>query len=289
MTIFNLKDEQLIKSASYASVFIAIIIMVVKSYGWLSTDSQSILASLIDSLLDITSSVINLLAIRVALTPPDSNHRFGHEKFQDLAIFSQSIFFFASSLFILYSSSKALYFKHIPNNSELGVGVMYICIFLTLILVIYQTYVFNKTKSQIIAADKLHYFSDFMTNIAIVISLYLSDRYWYLDSVMGICIALYIAKGSITLFRDAIRNLSDEEFAPEQRQQVIDLINECKDVRGFHELKTRFAGNKPFIQLHLDIDGKLSLKKAHSISEEVEKRIQELFPKAEVTIHQDPV
>ncbi|HJK86443.1 MAG TPA: cation diffusion facilitator family transporter [Candidatus Megaira endosymbiont of Nemacystus decipiens] len=282
-------NNQLIKSASYASVVTAIIIMIVKSYGWLSTDSQSILASLIDSLLDVTSSAINLVAVRVALTPPDNNHRFGHEKFQDLAIFAQSGFFFISSLVILYSSSKALYLKQIPENSELGADVMYICIFFTLILVIYQTYVFNKTQSKIIAADKLHYFSDFLTNIAVVVSLYLSNSFWYLDALMGIFIALYIMKGSVSLFREAIRNLSDEEFDNDQRDKIIKIIENCPDVKGFHDLKTRFAGNKPFIQLHLELEGSLSLYKAHDISEHVEQKIRAEFSKAEVTIHQDPV
>ena len=104
--MLKFKDDDLIKSASYASILVAIIIMLIKSYGWAATDSQSILASLIDSCLDITSSAINLVAIRIALRPPDHNHRFGHDKFQDLAIFSQSIFFFASSLFMQVTSPK---------------------------------------------------------------------------------------------------------------------------------------------------------------------------------------
>ena len=93
----SLNDNDLIKSASYASVIVAAIIMSIKSYGWVSTGSQSMLAALIDSLLDISSSLINLIAIRIALSPPDNNHRFGHGKFQDLAIFSQSIFFLLSA------------------------------------------------------------------------------------------------------------------------------------------------------------------------------------------------
>ena len=91
--MLRLKVEGLIKSASYASVAVAFIIMSIKSYAWITTESQSMLASLIDSLLDISSSFINLIAVRIALAPPDDNHRFGHDKFQDLAIFSQSIFF----------------------------------------------------------------------------------------------------------------------------------------------------------------------------------------------------
>ena len=158
------KDNDLIKSASYASVIVAFIIMCVKSYGWASTGSQSMLASLIDSLLDISSSLINLVAIRIALSPPDHNHRFGHGKFQDLAIFSQSIFFVLSCLFTFYSSGRALYFKEIPENVQVGYGIMYLCIFLTLSLILFQSFVIKKTGSKIIEADKLHYFSDFLTS-----------------------------------------------------------------------------------------------------------------------------
>ena len=286
--MLNLKNDDLIKSASYASVLVAIIIMLVKAYGWAATDSQSILASLVDSCLDITSSAINLIAIKVALRPPDHNHRFGHDKFQDLAIFSQSIFFFASSLFILFSSGRSLYLGHMPANAALGVDIMYLCIFLTFILVIYQSYVVKKTGSKIIAADKLHYFSDFLTNIAVVISLYLSSKFWYIDALAGILVAAYIIRASYTLFREAIHNLSDEEFNDAERKKIIEVIHSVPETKGFHELKTRSAGNRPFIQFHLELDGNLSLVAAHIISDKVADKLIKLFPTAEIIIHQDP-
>ncbi len=283
------RDEWLIKSASYASVTLAIIIMTIKSYGWMQTDSQSMLASLVDSLLDISSSVINLIAIQIALQPPDDNHRFGHDKFQDLAIFSQSIFFFSSCLFTLYSSSKALYFQEVPENAEFGASIMYVCIFLTFILVCYQSYVVKITKSKVISADKLHYFTDFLTNIAVVVSLYLSHKFWYIDALAGILISLYIMKASYTLMRDAIHNLADEEFAAEDREQILQIIGKFDAAKGVHELKTRSAGSKPFIQFHLEMDGEMSLIKAHEISHQIEDSLMEAFPGAEIIIHQDPV
>jgi ferrous-iron efflux pump FieF len=284
----KLKNDTLIKSASYSSVIIASIILVVKIYGWVATESQSMLASLVDSFLDISSSLINLIAVTVALMPPDDNHRFGHDKFQDLAIFSQSIFFFVSCLFMLFSSSRALYMGDAPENPEVGANAMYLCIFLTFILVCYQSYVVKHTGSKIIAADKLHYFSDFLTNIVVVISLYLSSTYWYVDAVAGIGISLYIMRASYILFRDAIRNLSDEEFTDKERRKIISIVNEFEEAKGLHELKTRSAGNKPFIQFHLELDGELSLNKAHEISDRIAKRLMKEYRRAEIIIHQDP-
>ena len=286
--MLKLKDNTLIKSASYASVVIAGIILIIKIYGWVATESQSLLASLIDSFLDISSSLINLIAVTVALMPPDDNHRFGHDKFQDLAIFSQSIFFFASCLFMLFSSGRALYLGDAPENPEVGANAMYICIFLTFVLVCYQSYVVKQTGSKIIAADKLHYFSDFLTNVVVVVSLYLSSSMWYIDAIAGIGIAIYIMHASYVLFRDAIRNLSDEEFSPEERKKIISIVREFSEAKGLHELKTRSAGSKPFIQFHLELDGSLSLNKAHEISDRIADRLMKEYPRAEIIIHQDP-
>lgn len=286
--MFKISDEKLIKSASYLSIAMAIIILIVKMYGWLYTESQSIFASLVDSMLDIFASCINLLAIRFSMLPPDDNHRFGHEKFEDLAVFSQSIFFFASCLFILFSSFKALFLIEMVENNEIGANVMYICIVLTFILVSYQSFVVYKTKSVIIAADKLHYFSDFLTNVAVIITLHLSKNYWFVDPIAGIAIALYMARGSYTLFRNAIRNLADEEFAPEDKEKILEIVRKYDSAKGVHELKTRYAANKPFIQFHLEMDSSLSLKRAHAIAEEIESEIIQVFPLAEVIIHQDP-
>lgn len=281
--------DRLVKIASYASVSTALLIMIAKTYAWLFTESQSILASLIDSLLDISSSIINLIAIRVSLLPPDDNHRFGHEKFQDLAIFSQSMFFFASCLFTLFSSTKVLFFGSELVNSEFGANIMYFCAFLTFVLVGFQSYVIKKTKSKIISADKLHYFSDFITNITVIASLYLSSTFWYVDALTGIGVSLYIMYSAFTLFREAIRNLADEEFEQKDRDKVITIAAAYSSIKGIHELKTRYAANKPFIQFHLELDGNLTLYQSHEIADELMFALLKEFPEAEITIHQDPV
>lgn len=280
--------NKLVKAASYASVAIAVVIMIAKVYAWLMTESQSIMASLIDSMLDISSSIINLIAVRVSLLPPDDNHRFGHDKFQDLAIFSQSIFFLASCLFTLFSSFKALFSRSELVNVDLGADIMYLCTILTLVLVCFQSYVIKKTNSKIIKADKLHYFSDFLTNVAVIASIYLSSKFWYLDALAGIGISLYIMTASYRLFREAIRNLADEEFPPHDKERVLRIISASKHAKGIHEVKTRYAGNKPFIQFHLELDGNLTLLQSHEIADHLMNALMKEFPEAEITIHQDP-
>jgi len=288
----NSSNSVLIKSASYSALITTAIVLCFKAYGWLVTDSQSILSSLVDSMLDISSSFINLIAVYVALQPPDYNHRFGHEKFQDLAIFSQSIFFIASSLFIITSASRVIFYGVGLSNPELGLQAMYVSAIITFVLVCYQSYVLKKTASQIIAVDRLHYVSDFLTNITVIVSIHLSSKYWLIDPLAGIGISLYVIYAAWKLFRKAIRNLADEEFSDTDRQKILTVLSNYKQkyvqIKGVHELKTRRAANKAFIQFHLEMEGGMLLYDAHAISDEIMEALKLVFPGAEIIIHEDP-
>jgi cation diffusion facilitator family transporter len=283
-------DNNLLKMASYLSVANAFIIVAMKLYGWIITDSVSILASLIDACLDISSSIVNLIAIRLAIQPPDDNHRFGHDKIEDLAVFAQSMFFGGSSVFLVFNSIKK--FSEAPSfeNYETGIYIMIASTILTTALVAFQSFVIARTKSNIIAADKLHYLADLFTNIAVIASIYLTSQFGfsYADPIFALLIAAYILHGAYKLSIKAIKNLVDEEFSPEDRTRIIKIISKNKMIQGIHELKTRYAGNKPFIQCHLELDGNINLYDAHTITDSIMEELYAEFPGSEIMIHQDP-
>lgn len=285
---YSLENTQLLKKAPYFSVAVAVLICIIKSYCWIVTDSVALFASLIDSLLDFTSSIINLVALRLALAPPDHNHRFGHNKIEDLAVFGQSIFITMSGLFAAYSSGKHLISPDVIENSEIGIYSMMICSTLTILLVIYQSYVIRKTHSHALKAEKLHYLSDLMTDIVVIASLYFSSTLAYLDAIFGMVIACYVLYGSYRLFVKSIRNLVDEEFDDEGRNKILDIVSSHKEVLGIHDMKTRYAANKPFIQFHLEMDGDMTLSAVHEVSDRIMHAISQEFHGAEIIIHQDP-
>lgn len=285
--MYSKRQRRLIKISSYSSVIVSIILMIVKLFAFVNTSSQSILASLIDSLLDISSSTINLVAAYIFLLPPNNKYRFGHDKFQDLAIFAQSVFFLLSCVGAIFSSIKMLYAKSVVTNQEIGITTMYISITMTFLLVSFQYYVAKQTKSKIIIADRLHYFTDLLSNLVVIVSLYLSHRFWYIDPIGGILVALYLMYGSISLLADSVKNLVDAEFDEKDKAKLLSIIKKNDQAKAIHELKTRWAGNKPFVQFHLELDPKLSLKQAHTISHQLDDAISQYFKGAEVIIHQD--
>jgi ferrous-iron efflux pump FieF len=276
-------------SALYCSSIVAVCIMLAKVYGLFLTGSMAVLASLVDSLFDIFSSFINLFAMRLALQPPDDTHRFGKDKIEDLALFAQSMFFFASGLFTLVSSAHRLIEPRAVQMVNLGINAMVFSLVLTALLIVYQTIVIQKTKSRLVTADKLHYIVDFLSNGAVILSLYFSQRFVSIDAIFGVLIAFYIIWGSYGLFLQATRNLIDQEFNEKEKNKIIKLLTSYnRDVCAVHELKTRYAGSKPFIQFHLEMRRDMSLFEAHTISDNISHELEKLFPGAEITIHQDP-
>lgn len=289
MTQGHLRNIKLMRRAPYYSTLVAILIFIAKVYGWVSTNSVSILAALIDSMLDISSSLIIILAMHLSLQPPDNEHRFGHDKIEDLAIFMQSIFFFVSGLFALYSAICRFIDPYPITDIDVGINVMIFSSALTLILLIYQNFVIKQTGSRLIIVDKLHYFTDLLTTVAIIISVYLSSRWIIIDTLVAVGISVYIIYNGYVIFMKSIKNLIDQEFDDEDKGKIMSILSQfSKDVHAVHELKTRYAGTKPFIQFHIELDGDITLTKAHVITDKIMMLIEEAFPGAEVIIHADP-
>ncbi len=284
------ETDRLLKRATYASVATAALLIATKTVAWMITGSVSVLASLLDSLMDAGASLVNLLAVRYSLMPPDDEHRFGHGKTESVAGLAQATFIAGSGVFLLLEAVDRL-IKPVPvEEVGIGVSVMVFSIVVTLLLVSYQHYVIRKTGSTAIKADALHYKTDLFVNAAIIVSLLLSTYGWGgVDPLFAMVIGGYILYSAWQIGVEAFHQLIDRELPDEQREQIEQLIGSHPEVRGFHDLRTRLSGRSEMIQLHLEMDDELPLVKAHAIADEVELAIKRRFPHADVVIHQDPV
>ncbi len=285
------KTNQLLKLATYASVATALLLVGVKFAAWLATGSLSILASLIDSLMDVMASFINLMAIRYSLNPADDDHSFGHGKAEALAGLGQASFIAGSALILLIHGIERLTTPAPIQALGLGIGIMTFSILATLILIAFQRYVIKKTNSTAIRADSLHYATDLLTNVFTILALLLTRFSWgqIMDPLFSIIIALIIFHSAWKIGSEAVQLLMDHQLPQEQRELIQQIVHSHQHVFGMHDLRTRQSGQIAIIQLHLDLNANLSLAEAHSIAKDVEKLIWESFPGADVTIHQDPM
>lgn len=280
----------LIKRAATASVVTAVTLLLAKIFAWTVSDSTSVLSSLLDSSMDIIASGINLFAVRYALMPADEDHPFGHTKAEGIAALLQSAFILGSTaLLLLQVLERFLNPRPIHAITE-SVSVMTFSVVLTIILVLYQRYVARKTNSLAIKADAAHYYGDILAGIAVVIALLTSHLGWYwMDPVVALMIALILLYSVVGIVREALAMLMDQALDPEDEKRLYDLIINCENVKGVHDILTRQSGKTQFIQLHLELDGQQSLYAAHAVTLKVEQEIKAEFPDAQLIIHQDPV
>lgn len=282
--------QKLTRVATYASVSVAVSLIFIKLIGLWLTGSVGILASLLDSTLDVLASLMILFAVRLAQVPADSEHRFGHGKAEPLAALVQSVFIAGSAIYLLvYAVDRIIDPRPIEAIAS-GIWIMVVSIVLTALLVTFQRYVVKKTQSTAIAADSFHFISDIAANALVIVGLVLSmfGLHW-VDPLLAIVIALMIIGSATKLAKNSSNQLLDIELPAEVREQIQQIILSHRGVEGFNDLRTYQSGPNMMIQFDLEMDDRMPLVKSHLIAEEVTERIIEQFPQADVTIHQEPV
>ena len=284
-------QARLTRRATTAALGVALTLFSAKIVTWLMSGSVAMLASTLDSGLDIIATGFNYLAVRHALQPADHEHRFGHGKVEAIAGLAQGAFICGSALFLLFQSIEMFFRPEIISQPLAGIVVTLVTIIVTGVLVTYQRSVKRRTQSLAVTSDELHYRSDLILNIAVLIALILASppfRLIYADPLMGLFIALYIAYSATTIVRQSYDQLMDREFSDAERDRIVAIVHKHPDVFAMHDLRTRQSGRDVFIQFHLELAPTLNLIEAHRISDEVETAVQSEFPGAEVLIHEDP-
>jgi ferrous-iron efflux pump FieF len=283
------EQARLMRRATAASVATATVLAAAKAVAFVLTDSMAVLASLVDSVMDTGASLITAFAVRYSLKPPDEEHRFGHGKSEALAGLAQAVFIAASAGFLISRAIDRFFDPRPLEAIPAGVAVMGVSIVTTAVLVLYQHRVIRATGSTAIRADALHFLTDLGTNAGTVLALVLAAYGWTrLDPLFAVLIALSTLYGAVRIGRDTLSVLMDRELPLSVQERIRGIALAHREVLGVHDLRTRQAGSTLLIQLHLEMDGRISLTDAHRISVDVEHAIRDAFPGADVVIHEDP-
>lgn len=279
-------------SAGIASVVTALVLVALKLWALGATQSLSVAASLADSALDLMMSLGALAAILYAARPPDEDHAFGHSSAEDLAALGQAMFILASAGVIAFAAVGRLVSDAPVQLAAEGRGIlaMALSILLTLALVLWQRRVAAKTGNRVVKADSLHYLGDLLPNIGAIVALWASAQFGLvrLDAAIALAAAAMLAVGALGIGKGAWDALMDRAADPQVIARIEELARRQHGVYGFHDLKTRRAGSRLFVNLHVELDGRQSLNAAHEIGAALKHAILAEFPGADVIIHFDP-
>lgn len=287
------RDTTLNLSAGIASVSVAFVLVCLKLWALGETGALSVAASLADSAMDLMVSLGGLAALIYAARPPDEDHAFGHTSAEDLAALGQSVFILISAGVIALASIRRLIADTPTELSSEGRGmlVMGASIIITLGLVLWQRRVARRTGSRVVSADSLHYLGDLLPNIGAILSLWASSRFdlSMVDSVVALGAAAMLAIGAARIGKGAFDALMDRRADPRMIARIGEISAGWPGVHGYHDLKTRTAGSRVFVNLHIELDGEQSLDEAHAIGASLRRAILREYPQADVIIHKDPV
>ena len=266
------------KKATLISSATATLLIIIKLFIGIMSGSVAVLASAIDSVLDLIVSAFNYFAITKAEQPANKTFNYGKGKIEALAAVIEGTVITVSGLFIFYTAiKKAIYHEPLEYLGS-SIIVMLISLVITIALVAFLNYVAKKTHSMVVKSDALHYKTDVLSNGAILGSLILIEitQVQLIDSIMGVIISLYIIHSAYEIIKDGVYILLDASLDEEIVEKIKTIILEEKEISDFHYLKTRKSGHTNFVDVHLVFSPGISLLRAHHAGDRIEEKIREL-------------
>ena len=280
------------KKATVVSSSVAAVLTLIKLAIGITSGSVAVLASAVDSILDMFVSIFNYFAISNSEKPADRIFNYGRGKIEALASVIEGTIISISGLFLLYQAAKKAINNEASQYLEISIYVMIISLIITILLVIYLSYIAKKTNSMVIKADALHYKTDVFSNAAVLISLLLVTftGYEIIDVIVGGGIALYIIYSAYSLIQEGILVLLDRAVDEEVVSNIEEIIKQNDKVNTYHLLKTREAANQTFVEVHLVFNCLITLMEAHKASDSIENKIKKLDSRRDwiINIHMDP-
>lgn len=280
----------LTRRVTLASVGVAGSLTAMKIAAWIASGSVALLASAADSGLDLIASLVTFFAVRYAAAPPDAEHRFGHGKAEAFASLVQAGLVFSSAALIGREAIDHFGSPHALRHEGWAVAVMVISTAMTAGLIWAQTIVLRRTASVAISGDRAHYATDLASNLlalgGIIAAAAIGTN--SLDAAAALAVTALLLWSAVHVFREAANQLMDRELPEEERRRIAELVTEDPRLTDVHQLRTRTAGPYVHVQMHVDLDPKLTLAEAHSALVAAENRILAEFPRADILMHPDP-
>ncbi len=266
------------KKATIIASATATLLVVMKLFIGILSGSVAVLASAIDSVLDLIVSAFNYFAISKAEQPADEKFNYGKGKIEALASVIEGTVITISGLYILYEAIRKVFQDTTIHHLDISIGVMLASLAITLALLAFLNYVVKKTGNTVIKADALHYKTDVLSNGAVLVSLVVvhMTQWHFVDAIMGFLIAVYIIHSAYELIRDGVYILLDASLEETIVEQIKTIILNEKEISDFHYLKTRKSANTNFVDVHLVFSPGISLLRAHHAGDRIEDNIKAL-------------
>ncbi|ETN88668.1 cation diffusion facilitator family transporter [Thermus sp. NMX2.A1] len=278
--------------AARLSLLVALWVLGLKALAYLLTGSVALLSDALESTVNVAAALLALFAIRFAQRPPDETHPFGHSKAEYFSAVLEGVLVVLAALLIAKESIPR--FLHPRPLGDLGPGLL-VSLLASLINGLLAWHLLRqgrRLRSPALTADGYHVLSDVLTSVGVLagVSLAWATGLWVLDPLLALLVAGNILLMGFRLVRQSVGGLMDEGLSPAEVSRIRKTIAEALGGRALevHDLKTRKAGNRAFLEFHLVVPGSMTVEDAHRLCDELERALEESFPGLAVTIHVEP-
>ena len=253
-----------------------------------ATGAVSIISDGFHSLTDSASNVVALIGVSVAKRPPDRNHPYGHRKYETMASLGILVFLIIVMVEVLRAAINRLISGGAPRVFPEGIGLMAVTLDINVFVVQYEQRAGLRLRSEVLMADAKHTRSDVLTSGAVLGALVgVWFGYPIIDPLVALLVAGFIGHAGWSIAQEASRILSDEMVIAEDEVRAV--VQSIPEVIGCEKIRTRGSTDHAFLDLHLWLDGAMSLEAAHTTSHVVKDRLMQRFPQlVDVVIHIEP-
>jgi len=270
------------------NVLISIIKFVLGFFG----NSQAVVADAAHSFSDTSTDLVILLGVKYWTAPPDRNHPFGHQKIESFVTIIIGLILLAAAGGIGYHAIATITEKQIHSIKMFTILGPVISIILKEMLFRKTYKVGIKTNSSAVKANAWHHRTDALSSVPVLIAVaatLIDPRLIILDHIGAVIVAAFIAKVAFEIIFNNINELVDTGITDDEYQHISEVISRIECVKGFHKMRSRKLGSSIYLDLHLEVDGNLSVSEGHDITEDVQKALISSNPKIiDVMVHLEP-
>lgn len=286
------------KNAALLSIAAAVFLTLAKAVVGIESRSLGILAEAAHSLLDLAAAIVTFWAIHYASKPADREHQYGHGKIENVSALIETALLLLTCAWVIYEAVERLFFRPVAVRASLwSFAVVVVAILVDFFRARHLHSMAKKHRSQALEADALHFSTDVWSSCVVLlglVNLKLAEIFPSLgflakaDVVAGLVVALIVVWVALKLGRTSLEELLDS--APSGvADQIKATVETIPGVLDCHQIRVRHSGAQLFVDLHISVKGSQSLQQAHALSDEVERRVSEVWPGADTTVHPEPL
>jgi cation diffusion facilitator family transporter len=283
----ELKKEKAAQTALAGGLFV----FALKLIAWSISGSVALLSDALESIVNILASGIMLISVIISEKPADESHQYGHEKIENISMLIEGGLILSAGILVVYEAYRRLRNPVVLSELDLALGISLFATTLNGLLSWYLSKSAHETNSLALEADAKHLLSDVISSFGVVIGLYIANvsGFELMDSILAILISILVFKMGLELFYKAAQGLMDHS-APEEEAKILEILERHQSqFIDYHEVKTRKSGGTIYAELHLSMEGSVTVQDSHDFTEHLEEDLRKELPELIITIHVEPL